>query len=103
MRRVLLQRRRPRQPIDESKSEYLHYRDKDVASNTLGEKHYFEGLGIQPIKKTRRTLLVRRPTGVELPSEANGLVPDPEWLARTYQEPGGRSGHHQRSISREFC
>ena len=41
----------PRQPIDESKSEFLHYRDKDIAANTLGEKHYFEGLGIQLIKK----------------------------------------------------
>ena len=83
----------PRQPIDESKSEYLHYRDKDVTSNTLGEKHYFEGLGIQPIKKNLfERFWFGKPTGIELPSEANGLVPDPEWLARTYQGAGWSVG-----------
>ena len=54
----------PRQPIDESKSEFLHYRDKDVAANTLGEKHYFEGLGIQlDQEEPDRALLVRRTDG----------------------------------------
>ena len=72
----------PRQPIDESKSEFLHYRDKDVAANTLGEKHYFEGLGIELIKKNLdERFWFGNPTGIELPSEAHGVVPDAEWLS----------------------
>jgi penicillin-binding protein 2 len=83
----------PRQPIDESKSEFLHYRDKDVAANTLGEKHYFEGLGIDLIKKNlAERFWFGEATGVELPSEANGVVPDAEWLARTYQGQGWSVG-----------
>jgi penicillin-binding protein 2 len=76
----------PRQPIDETKSEFLHYRDYDATTDSLGEKHYFEGLGIQPIKKNlfERFWFGAR-TGIDLPSEANGVVPDAEWLARNYQ------------------
>jgi penicillin-binding protein 2 len=83
----------PRQPIDESKSDYLHYRDKDMVTETLGEKHYFEGLGIQPIKKnlTERFWFGNR-TGIELPTEASGVVPDADWLARTYQGAGWSVG-----------
>ena len=59
----------PRQPIDESKSDYLHYRDKDVAANTLGEKHYFEGLGIELIKKNlTERFWFGKATGIELPT-----------------------------------
>ena len=83
----------PRQPIDESKSEFLHYRDKDVAANTLGEKHYFEGLGIQLIKKNlAERFWFGAPTGIELPTEAPGVVPDAEWRARTFQGTGWSVG-----------
>ena len=83
----------PRQPIDESKSEFLHYRDKDVAANTLGEKHYFEGLGIQLIKKNlTERFWFGAPTGIELPTEAPGVVPDAEWRARTFQGTGWSVG-----------
>ena len=83
----------PRQPIDETKSDYLHYRDKNLLTNTLGEKHYFEGLGIQLIKKnlSERFWFGNR-TGIELPTEASGLVPDPEWRARQYQGAGWSVG-----------
>ena len=83
----------PRQPIDEGKSEYLHYRDKDLLNNTLGEKHYFEGLGIQLIKKNLSDRFwFGHATGIELPSEANGVVPDAEWVARNYQGAGWSVG-----------
>jgi penicillin-binding protein 2 len=79
----------PRQPIDEQKTEYLHYRDLDMLTNSLGEKHYFEGLGIQLIKKNLQDRFVfGSQTGIDLPSESTGTVPDPEWLARTYQGEG---------------
>ena len=83
----------PRQPIDESKSDFLHYRDKDIAANTLGEKHYFEGLGIQLIKKNlTERFWFGAPTGIDLPTEAPGVVPDAEWRARTYQGTGWSVG-----------
>jgi penicillin-binding protein 2 len=83
----------PRQPIDESKSDYLHYRDKNIQANSLGEKHYFEGLGIQAIKENlAEQFWFGRATGIELPTEANGVVPDADWLARTYQGAGWSVG-----------
>jgi penicillin-binding protein 2 len=83
----------PRQPIDESKSDYLHYRDKDILSGSLGEKHYFEGLGIDLIKKNlSERFAFGTETGIELPTEARGVVPDAEWLARTYQGEGWSVG-----------
>lgn len=83
----------PRQPIDEAKTEYLHYRDLYLLNNTLGEKHYFEGLGIQLIKKNlHERFWFGTATGIELPSESNGVVPDAEWLARTYQGEGWSVG-----------
>ncbi len=79
----------PRQPVDESKRDYLHYLDFDKLSNSLGEKHYFEGMGIEPIKKNlTERFWFGMPTGIDLPSEAPGTVPDPEWYARTYQGEG---------------
>jgi penicillin-binding protein 2 len=74
----------PRQPLDENRSDYLHYRDEYPLEQRLGEKHYFEGLGIQAIKKNlTERFLFGNPTGIDLPSEAAGVVPDPEWRART--------------------
>ena len=79
----------PRQPLDESKTDYLHYRDMNVAGNTLGEKHYFEGLGIERIKKNlTERFWFGNMTGIELPAEAPGRVPDPEWYARAFQGAG---------------
>jgi penicillin-binding protein 2 len=79
----------PRQPLDEAKSDYLHYRDVTGEVRKLGEKHYFEGLGIELIKQNlTERFWFGNLTGIELPSEGRGLVPDPEWLARTYQGSG---------------
>jgi penicillin-binding protein 2 len=83
----------PRQPMDEAKTDYLHYRDMDMRTKQLGEKHYFEGLGIQLMKKhLAENFCFGSPTGIELPSEAAGVVPDPEWLARTYPGDGWSVG-----------
>ncbi len=79
----------PRQPLDEIKSDYLHYRDVTGETRNLGEKHYFEGLGIERIKKNlAEQFWFGARTGIDLPSEAPGVVPDPEWLARTRQGEG---------------
>ena len=67
----------------------MHYRDVTGEARNLGEKHYFEGLGIELIKKNlTEQFWFGNLTGIELPSEGRGLVPDPEWLARTYQGAG---------------
>ncbi|MFN8591519.1 MAG: penicillin-binding protein 2 [Thermomicrobiales bacterium] len=79
----------PRQPVDEAKSDYLHYRDKNLLTNELGELHYFEGLGIQAIKENlENRFWFGNRTGIELPTEGRGVVPDPEWLARNFQGTG---------------
>jgi penicillin-binding protein 2 len=75
----------PRQPLDESRTDFLHYRDEFLLEEgRLGDQHYFEGMGIQAIKAGLMSrFLFGAPTGIELPTEAPGVVPDPEWRART--------------------
>jgi penicillin-binding protein 2 len=56
----------------------LHYYDGTIGNP--GQKHYFEGMGIERMKKN----LVKRfwfgePTRIQLPFEAVGLVPDQDW------------------------
>jgi len=73
----------PKQPIDENNpnSDFLHYRDLSLATG-LEDKHYFEGLGIERIKKQlQREFWFGQKTGIELPTEEPGVVPDPVWLA----------------------
>ncbi|MFM9108662.1 MAG: penicillin-binding transpeptidase domain-containing protein [Chloroflexota bacterium] len=83
----------PRQPMDEGRTDFLHYRDMDMRTMQLGEKHYFEGLGIQLMKKhLAENFSFGAPTGIDLPSEAPGVVPDPEWLALTYPGDGWSVG-----------
>jgi len=86
----------PRQPLDEAKTDYLHYRDEFLLlppEQQLGEKHYFDGLGIKLIKKNlTEGFQFGIPTGIDLPAEAPGVAPDDEWLARTYQGAGWSLG-----------
>ncbi|MFM8593651.1 MAG: penicillin-binding transpeptidase domain-containing protein, partial [Chloroflexota bacterium] len=86
----------PRQPLDENKTDYLHYRDEYLLlppDQQLGEKHYFDGLGIKAIKRNlTEGFQFGTPTGIDLPAEAAGVAPDDEWLARTYQGAGWSLG-----------
>lgn len=58
----------------------LHYRDYKLAGNQQLDLHYFDGMGI---KRMKRNLTKRfwfgQPTGIDLPYESQGLVPDEEW------------------------
>jgi penicillin-binding protein 2 len=71
----------------------LHYRDLYYETGEKGEVHYFRGLGIQRI---HRHLYERfwfgEQTGIELPFEAYGLVPDPEWKAEAFEGEGWAAG-----------
>ena len=44
-------------------------------------------LGVERIAKYARAFGLGRSTGIPLPHEANGLVPDPEWKMRRYGQP----------------
>ncbi len=46
----------------------------------------FEGLGIERLVRYMRAFGLGRPTGIELPGEAAGQVPDPEWKRWTFGE-----------------
>ena len=71
----------------------LHYRDLHYETGDVGDLHYFEGLGIQRIHShLSERFWFGRPTGIELPFEAPGLVPDPEWKAETFEGEGWSAG-----------
>jgi penicillin-binding protein 2 len=75
----------PKAPIDENnpQSEFLHYRDLQPDSGQLGERHYFGGLGIGRINTELETKFwFGEKTGIELPTEEPGVVPDPVWLSK---------------------
>ncbi|MFN3929329.1 MAG: penicillin-binding transpeptidase domain-containing protein [Thermoflexus sp.] len=46
----------------------------------------FEGLGIERMVRYMRAFGLGRPTGIELPGEAAGQVPDPEWKRKVFGE-----------------
>ncbi|HOZ36800.1 MAG TPA: penicillin-binding protein 2 [bacterium] len=47
----------------------------------------FEGLGVDLIKKYSALFNLGRPTGIDLPGEASGFLPDAEWKLATKNEP----------------
>ena len=69
----------------EGATESLHY--YDYPNGQLADKHYFNGLGISKIHENlSKRFWFGAPTGIELPWEAAGLVPDAEWRFDAYQE-----------------
>jgi penicillin-binding protein 2 len=74
----------PRQQIENSE-EFLHYMEKDPIRNIIDStKHYFEGMGIKAIKENLEgRFWFGQPTTIDLPGEAEGLVPDDPWKRRT--------------------
>jgi penicillin-binding protein 2 len=46
-----------------------------------------KGLGIERLKYWFETFGFTKPTGIELPREASGFIPDPAWKMKTYKEP----------------
>ena len=54
----------------------------DVFFYQLGQK-----LGPERIAQTARAFGLGQPTGIDLPHERKGLVPDPDWKQRAYKQP----------------
>ncbi|MDQ3413038.1 MAG: penicillin-binding transpeptidase domain-containing protein, partial [Chloroflexota bacterium] len=79
----------PRQPLDETETEFLHYRDIALGGDIGLEKVYFEGLGIERMKRhfSERFCFGQR-TGIELPAEAEGVAPDAKWRFENFQGAG---------------
>jgi penicillin-binding protein 2 len=81
----------------------LHYRDLNYDNDQKGDLHFFEGLGIQ---KMHDNLYDRfwfgQATGIELPFEAVGLVPDPEWKNDIYDEGWSAGDTINTSIGQGF-
>ncbi|NUM25407.1 MAG: penicillin-binding protein 2 [Candidatus Buchananbacteria bacterium] len=46
----------------------------------------FEGLGVNRIKKYAQAFGLTKPLGIDLPNEADGFFPDPEWKEKTKNE-----------------
>lgn len=81
----------------------LHYRDLYYESGEKGDLHFFQGLGIQKIHDNLydRFWFGQR-TGIELPFEAAGLVPDPEWKNAIYEEGWSAGDTINTSIGQGF-
>ena len=47
----------------------------------------FQGLGASRLARYAREYGLGRPTGIDLPGEAPGIVPDPEWKEETFGDP----------------
>lgn len=52
-----------------------------------GGRQVFEGLGAARLARWARLFGLGAPTGIDLPGEARGLVPDPDWKEQNYGEP----------------
>lgn len=76
----------------EGASQDLHYRDYFFSTRTVGELHEFRGLGIDLIyKNLKKRFWFGQPTNIDLPFEADGLVPNNQWKTAVWKNDGGWS------------
>jgi penicillin-binding protein 2 len=52
-----------------------------------GGRQVFQGMGVRTLAEWTRAFGFGRPTGVDLPGEEAGVVPDPDWKEETLGEP----------------
>ena len=80
----------------EGSKDFLHYYDQSwyeqeynvFEKKQRGDKHYFEGLGIDKIYTgmTSRFWFSKN-TGIDLPGELPGVIPTPEWARENIEDP----------------
>ncbi|HEV2011971.1 MAG TPA: penicillin-binding protein 2 [Candidatus Limnocylindria bacterium] len=61
-----------------------------------------QGVGPDNIAKYARMLGFGAPTGVDLPGEAAGIMPDPAWKQATFDEPWSIGNTYQEAIGQGF-
>ena len=60
------------------------------------------GVGPEAIAKYGRMLGFGAPTGIDLPGEAGGIMPDPEWKQRTFDEPWTIGNTYHEAIGQGY-
>jgi penicillin-binding protein 2 len=60
------------------------------------------GVGPDAIAKYGRNLGFGAPTGIDLPNEASGIMPDPQWKLATFDEPWTIGNTYQETIGQGF-
>ncbi len=77
----------------------------DIYFYTLGGGNPYSGqpgAGPEAIAKYGRMLGFGARTGIDLPGEATGIMPDPEWKLRTFEEPWTLGNTYHESIGQGF-
>ncbi len=62
----------------------------------------FRGAGPDAIAKYARMLGFGAPTGIDVPGEASGIIPDPAWKMATFGEPWTIGNTYQESIGQGY-
>jgi penicillin-binding protein 2 len=96
----------PKEKLDGA-SDYLRYYDtnwarilEDPDDVVFGDKHYFDGLGIELIHQDLKDRFwFGRPTQIDLPGELAGIVPDNQWKRDNFDEEGFWSAGDTINIS----
>src|SRR3989442_3060038 len=60
------------------------------------------GVGPDAIAKYGRMLGFGSPTGIDLPNEASGIMPDPQWKQRTFDEPWSIGNTYHEAIGQGY-
>jgi penicillin-binding protein 2 len=63
-----------------------------------GDRTVFKGLGAENLARYARVFGYDKPTGLDLPGEKGGLIPDPQWRKAQKNEPWYRGDTYNMSI-----
>jgi penicillin-binding protein 2 len=63
-----------------------------------GDRTIFKGLGAENLARYARAVGYDRPTGLDVPGEKGGLIPDPQWRRAQKNEPWYRGDTYNMSI-----
>ena len=61
-----------------------------------------QGVGPDAIAKYGHMLGFGQPTGIDLPGEASGIMPDPDWKQRTFDEPWSIGNTYHEAIGQGY-
>jgi penicillin-binding protein 2 len=67
-----------------------------------GDREVFRGLNVENLARYARAFGLGAPTGVDLPGESAGLVPDPAWKESVFEEPWVRGDTYNMGIGQGF-